>query len=180
VQTAPLALCSNSAIHLRCELVLFAGLSAAQQITVAAAADLPFAMQDIAANFQKETGQKAEFTYGSGSFFQQLQNGGPFDMFFSANLDFPKKLEAAGLIEPGTFPKYAVGKIAIWGPLLCRTSGDDYIRERAVHVASEPQGRVCRSGWAACTIYAAGRNSPLQASTGINDCAAWASRLLNG
>ena len=35
-------------------------------------------------------------------------------MFFSANLDYPKKLEAAGLIEPGTFYPYANGKIVIW------------------------------------------------------------------
>ena len=37
-------------------------------------------------------------------------------MFFSANLDYPKKLEAAGLIEPGTFYQYASGKIVIWIP----------------------------------------------------------------
>src|SRR5271170_3131188 len=61
---------------------------AAQEITIAAAADLQFAMQDIADRFQKETGKTVKLIYGSsGNFFQQLQNGGPFDMFFSANLD---------------------------------------------------------------------------------------------
>jgi molybdate transport system substrate-binding protein len=89
----------------------------AQEITVAAAADLQFVMQDIAARFQKETGKTVKLTYGSsGNFFQQLQNGAPFDMFFSANLDYPRKLEAAGLTEPGTFYQYAVGKIVIWVP----------------------------------------------------------------
>src|SRR5690242_14347840 len=88
---------------------------AAQEVTVAAAADLQFVMQEVAARFQKETGQTIELTYGSsGNFFQQLQNGAPFDMFFSANLDYPRKLEAAGLTEPGTFYQYAVGKIVIW------------------------------------------------------------------
>jgi molybdate transport system substrate-binding protein len=59
----------------------------AQAITVAAAADLQFAMQDVAAYFQKETGKEVKLIYGSsGTFFQQLQNGAPFDMFFSANL----------------------------------------------------------------------------------------------
>jgi len=90
-------------------------LSWAQEITVAAAADLQFAMQDVAARFQQQTGKTVKATYGSsGNFFQQIQNGAPFDMFFSANLDYPKKLEAAGLIEPGTFYPYANGKIVIW------------------------------------------------------------------
>ena len=92
-------------------------LSKAQEITVAAAADLQFVMQDVAARFQKETGKTVKLIYGSsGNFYQQLQNGAPFDMFFSANLDYPKKLEAAGLIEPGTFYPYAVGKIVVWVP----------------------------------------------------------------
>jgi len=90
-------------------------LSVAQEITVAAAADLQFAMQDVAARFQKETGKTVKLIYGSsGNFFQQIQNGAPFDMFFSANLDYPKKLEAAGLTEPGSFYPYAKGKIVIW------------------------------------------------------------------
>jgi molybdate transport system substrate-binding protein len=87
----------------------------AQEITVAAAADLQFAMQDVAARFQKETGKTVKPIYGSsGNFFQQIQNGAPFDMFFSANLDYPKQLDAAGLIEPASFYQYARGKIVIW------------------------------------------------------------------
>src|SRR5579864_681765 len=90
---------------------------AAQEITVAAAADLQSAMQDVAARFQKETGKTVKLVFGSsGNFFQQIPNGAPFDMFFSANLDYPKKLEAAGLMEPGTFYAYAKGKLAIWVP----------------------------------------------------------------
>jgi molybdate transport system substrate-binding protein len=88
---------------------------AAQAITVAAAADLQFAMQDVAAKFQKETGKEVKLIYGSsGNFFQQLQNGAPFDMFFSANLDYPRKLQTAGLTEPGSYYEYASGKIVIW------------------------------------------------------------------
>src|SRR6476620_524726 len=88
--------------------------AAAQEITVAAAADLQFAMQDIAAQFEKQTGKQVKLIYGSsGNFFQQIQNGAPFDMFFSANLDYPKKLDAAGLVEKETFYRYAKGKIVI-------------------------------------------------------------------
>ena len=101
--------------------VLALGLSGrfcqAQEITVAAAADLQSVMQDITSRFQKETGKNVKLIYGSsGNFFQQLQNGAPFDMFFSANVDYPKKLEAAGLTELGTFYQYAVGKIVVWVP----------------------------------------------------------------
>jgi molybdate transport system substrate-binding protein len=89
----------------------------AQEITVAAAADLQFAMQDIAARFHKQTGTTVKVTYGSsGNFFQQLQNGAPFDMFFSANLDYARKLEAEALTAPGSYYEYAKGKIVIWVP----------------------------------------------------------------
>lgn len=96
-------------------LLCLSSLSLAQEITVAAAADLQFAMQEIAARFQKETGKSLKVTYGSsGNFYQQLQNAAPFDMFFSANLDYPKKLEAEGLTEPNSYYEYATGKIVLW------------------------------------------------------------------
>lgn len=92
-------------------------LSTAQEITVAAAADLQSAMQEIASRFQRDTGKTVKVIYGSsGNFFQQIQNGAPFDMFFSANLDYPKKLEAAGLTEAGGYYPYAKGKIVLWVP----------------------------------------------------------------
>ncbi len=88
-----------------------------QEIRVAAAADLQFAMQDIADQFQKKTGTKVDVSYGSsGNFFSQLQNGAPFDLFFSADINYPRKLETAGFAEPGTLYEYAVGRIAIWTP----------------------------------------------------------------
>ena len=98
-------------------IILLATLTNAQDLTVAAAADLQSAMQDITARFQKETGKNVKVIYGSsGNFLQQIQNGAPFDMFFSANVDYPKKLEADGLTEGGTFYQYAIGKIVVWVP----------------------------------------------------------------
>ncbi|MBV9625173.1 MAG: molybdate ABC transporter substrate-binding protein [Acidobacteria bacterium] len=89
--------------------------AAAQEITVAAAADLQTAMQELAGRYQKENGKSVKVIYGSsGNLFQQIQNGAPFDMFFSANLDYPKRLEAAGLALPGSYYQYARGKIAVW------------------------------------------------------------------
>lgn len=101
--------------------ILFLGLVTpicqAQEITVAAAADLQFAMQEIAAKFQSESGKTIKIIYGSsGTFFQQIQNGAPFDMFFSANVDYPRQLEAAGLVETGSIYLYARGKIVLWVP----------------------------------------------------------------
>ena len=97
--------------------LLFPLWAGAQEIKVAAAADLQFALQDLAARFEKETGKVVRLTFGSsGNFFAQLQNGAPFDLFFSANLDYPKKLEVAGVTEPGSYYEYATGKIVIWVP----------------------------------------------------------------
>jgi molybdate transport system substrate-binding protein len=91
--------------------------AAADEIKIAAAADLTFAFKDVAARFEKHTGNKVELTYGSsGNFFSQIQNGAPFDLFFSADLSFPQKLEEAGLVEPGTTYEYAKGQIVIWVP----------------------------------------------------------------
>ncbi len=89
----------------------------AQDVTIAAAADLQFAMQDIAARFGKQSGGSVKVIYGSsGNFAQQMQNGAPFDLFFSANLDYPRQLETSGLAEPGSLYQYAKGKLVIWAP----------------------------------------------------------------
>ena len=75
------------------------GIAAAQDLRVAAAADLQFVFQEVSARFQKETGHVVNLTFGSsGNFFSQIQNGAPFDMFFSADVDYPAKLEVAGLV----------------------------------------------------------------------------------
>jgi molybdate transport system substrate-binding protein len=88
-----------------------------QELAVAAAADLKFAMRELAVNFEKQTGNKVNVTYGSsGNFFSQIQNGAPFDLFFSADVEYAKKLEAGGQAEPGTLYNYAVGRIVIWMP----------------------------------------------------------------
>ena len=89
----------------------------AQGITVAAAADLQAAMPELVAQYQKASGKNVQVVYGSsGNFYQQIQNGAPFDLFFSANLDYAKRLDAAGLAEPGSLYEYAIGRIVLWVP----------------------------------------------------------------
>jgi molybdate transport system substrate-binding protein len=106
------------AILVAAALVLLSGATAhAQELRVAAAADLKFAMQDVTAQFEKQSAIKVDVTYGSsGNFFSQIQNGAPFDVFFSADIDYARKLETAGLAEPGTLYEYAIGRIVIWTP----------------------------------------------------------------
>jgi molybdate transport system substrate-binding protein len=87
----------------------------AREIKVAAASDLTFAFKQIVVRFEKQTGSKVKLTYGSsGNFFSQISNGAPFDLFFSADVSFPQKLESAGLTEPGSMYEYAKGQIVIW------------------------------------------------------------------
>jgi molybdate transport system substrate-binding protein len=84
-------------------------------ITVAAASDLAFAMNEIAANFEKATGCGVRVSTGSsGNFLSQIENGAPFDVFFSADIEYPQKLEAEGLAAPGSTYLYAIGKIVLW------------------------------------------------------------------
>jgi molybdate transport system substrate-binding protein len=84
-------------------------------VTVAAASDLTYAMNEIAANFEKATGCTVRLSLGSsGNFLTQIENGAPFDVFFSADIAYPKKLEGEGLAAPGSTYLYAIGKIALW------------------------------------------------------------------
>src|SRR6266852_5934155 len=86
----------------------------AQEITIAAAADLRPVLEEIAAHFQTLSAAHIKTIYGSsGNFYQQIQNGAPYDLFFSANLEYPKELESAGLIVPGSYYEYARGKIVL-------------------------------------------------------------------
>jgi molybdate transport system substrate-binding protein len=74
-------------------------------------------MEDLATQFEHTTGTEVDITTGSsGNFFGQIQSGAPFDLFFSADMEYPKRLEAAGFTEPGTFYEYALGRIVIWAP----------------------------------------------------------------
>jgi molybdate transport system substrate-binding protein len=114
--------CNEKGAHVKIRLVglflLLASIACtAQEITVAAAADLNYALKEVAQKFESQTAKKVQITFGSsGNFFTGIQNGAPYDIFFSADIDYPRKLEAAGLTEPGTLYQYAVGRIVLWVP----------------------------------------------------------------
>lgn len=113
-----------------------ANLAVAEEITIAAASDLNFAFREISAEYEKTTGHHVRLSLGSsGNFFAQIQNGAPFDLYFSADIAYPKKLEEAGLTVPGSLYQYAVGRIVLWTgheSHIDVTKGFEALREPAV------------------------------------------------
>ena len=102
-------------LALAAALLLHACLASAQTLTIAAASDLQAVLPTLAQQFQRETGHAVSTAFGSsGNFFTQIQNGAPFDLFFSADVDYPRQLEAARLAEPGSLYEYAAGQIVLW------------------------------------------------------------------
>jgi molybdate transport system substrate-binding protein len=101
---------------------VFSAAALAEKITVAAAADLKFAMDDIVGQFaQSNPGDEVSVVYGSsGKFHTQIQQGAPFDMFFSADIAFPQSLARAGLVA-GEVTPYAVGRLVLWSASLDAT-----------------------------------------------------------
>jgi len=89
-----------------------------RELLIAAASDLKFAMDEIVQEFQKEHPEiMVKVTYGSsGNFYSQLSNQAPFDLFFSADIGYPRKLNEQGLTLPATEFLYAVGSIVLWVP----------------------------------------------------------------
>ncbi len=84
---------------------------------MAAAADMSAALPQLAAAYTKKTGQEVELAFGSsGNLTNQIRNGAPFDVFFSADEEYPRQLIAEGLAEKDTFYRYAVGRLVLWAP----------------------------------------------------------------
>jgi molybdate transport system substrate-binding protein len=96
-------------------LLLTCRFASAQGLTVAAASDLQSALPAIVSQFEKETGQHVRLTFGSsGNFVTQIENGAPFDVFLSADIDYPRRLERSGLAERATLYQYATGRLVLW------------------------------------------------------------------
>ncbi len=95
--------------------VAFATAAHAGSITVAAASDLQFAMPEVVAGFRAaHPDDTVEVIYGSsGKFAAQIENGAPFDLYFSADISYPRALEKQGLTS-GQAKSYALGRIVLW------------------------------------------------------------------
>ena len=99
-------------------LLLFTGsIATAQEITVAAAADMSAALPQLVEAYTKKTGQSVKLSFGSsGNLTNQIRNGAPFDVFFSADEDYPQQLIAEGLASKDTLYRYAVGRLVLLVP----------------------------------------------------------------
>jgi len=100
-----------------CLAVVLPSAPAAQQPpTIAAAANLNFALTEVAAQFERTQGARVELVFGaSGTLTRQIQDGAPFEMFLAADEEFPNQLAGAGLTRDAGVV-YAVGRLAIFAP----------------------------------------------------------------
>ena len=87
-------------------------------VRVAAAADLKFAMDEIVEAFRREhPAIDVQVTYGSsGNFYAQLSNRAPFDIFFSADVDYPRRHIREGVALGDSEFLYGVGRLVVWVP----------------------------------------------------------------
>ena len=93
------------------------GLPAAQRApTIAAAANVNFALTEIARQFERDRGTRVEIVFGSsGTLTRQIRDGAPFEMFLAADEEFPNQLTAAGLTRDAGVV-YATGRLVIFAP----------------------------------------------------------------
>lgn len=89
--------------------------SANTEVLVAAAADLRFAMDSLVTLFSRDNPDiTVKVTYGSsGNFFEQIKNGAPFDLFFSADVEYPKRLKEQNKTL-SVVHVYGTGQLVLW------------------------------------------------------------------
>ncbi len=89
--------------------------ASADEVNAAVAANFQKPMEEIVAEFQKETGHTVKLSFGSsGKFYSQIKEGAPFDVFLAADVKNSKLLEEEGLAVKDTRFVYALGKLVLW------------------------------------------------------------------
>ena len=138
--------------------------AAPAELTIAAAADLISVLKEVGDSFEKKTGVHVRLSFGaSGALTQQIHNGGPFDIFFSADMDYPRQLIAAGEADAPSLYQYAVGKLVLWvpagSPLDLEHKGMDILLDPSVQKISmanpqhAPYGRAAESALKHAGVY---------------------------
>lgn len=108
-----------------------------QNISIAAAADLRFAMNALVNEFNKTNPDiKVDVIYGSsGNLYQQIINNAPFNIFFSADLSFPKKIDSLNFAA--SKPKlYAIGHLVLWSATIDISKGIEILNDKSVKKVS--------------------------------------------
>jgi molybdate transport system substrate-binding protein len=136
-----------------------------REVSVAAAADLNFALDEVIREFEKkQPTMRVHVAYGSsGNFYSQLTNQAPFDLFLSADVEYPRKLSQRGLTLPDTEFVYGVGRIAIWAPKgspidVEKLHIDALKHSRVTHIAianpqHAPYGRAAEAAMRSLGVY---------------------------
>jgi molybdate transport system substrate-binding protein len=153
---------------MRCSLLLFCLLSAAcarrtepHKVTIAAAADLRFALEEISREFRTaHPGVDLQMAYGSsGNFDAQIRSQAPFDIFLSADAEYPRKLVEDGIGVRDSLFVYAVGRIVVWVPASSPLDPATALRAASVrHVAianprHAPYGRAAEAALRSLGVY---------------------------
>ena len=119
----------------------------AQSVTIAAAADTRFVMDELIKNFnQANPNIKVDVIYGSsGNLYQQIVNQAPFDIFFSADISYPKKLDSLKLVAHA--PKlYAIGHLVLWSSKLDVSKGIEILKSSEVKKIAIANSKVAPYG----------------------------------
>lgn len=84
-------------------------------LTVAAASDLQAALPEVIRTFERASNATVTVSFGSsGNFFAQIQNGAPYDVYLSADVDYPRRLVASGHADASSLYQYATGRLVLW------------------------------------------------------------------
>ena len=114
-----------------------AAAAPAQTLSIAAASDLQAVLPTLVQRFESQSGIGARLTFGSsGNFFSQIQNGAPFDLFLSADVEYPRQLVSANLALGDTLYEYASGRLVLWTR---KDSGIDV--QQGLRVLTDPHVR---------------------------------------
>jgi len=120
---------------------LSATLSAQRPTTIAAAANLNFALAEIAKQFKAERGTQVDVVFGaSGTLARQIQDGAPFELFLAADEEFPNQLTKAGLTRDAGVV-YATGRLVIFAPTGSPLAVDERLDGLARVIKSGQAGR---------------------------------------
>jgi molybdate transport system substrate-binding protein len=124
------------------------------KLSIAAAANLVYTLESLKTEFQKAepTTEVTVTTGASGNLVAQIQNGAPFDVFLSADLEYPEKLVSLGFADSKSLTKFAVGRLVLWTtrPGIDVTSvaalvHDAKVRKIAVaNMTTAPYGKAAR------------------------------------
>ena len=127
---------------------------AAEKVSVAAAANLIYALDALDTEFAKTAPDVVVTTAtgASGGLVAQIENGAPFDVFLSADLDYPRALIASGHADAGSLVTFAIGRLVLWTtrPALGLMSVAAAVRDPAVqklaiaNLDTAPYGRAAR------------------------------------